>query len=425
MESFSKLLFYFGLVLHLFVLFLEFKKKLYTFRYPFLYILVVIGWIYPQLYSMLYQNLYTDILWKLELFIILCTISVYTGFYYNKKTVKYLKWKINLNKLIWFNLWLFLIGAFFDHKVNLISEEATLSFGGQWQGIITVYVFFAKLISVSLGTALVISLYQKSYLNLFVILGSSYFYLERVILGGRRQELFEFFIILTLWFYWRKKLIIPRLVFIFFSITGIILVNLIGIYRSLTVDSNIKIECFTLKLYLAHQVDWMDAFKEHLLNGANEVLNASLIVSASEKLFSFDFGLSIWNSFVFNYIPATFLGREFKEGLMFSFPDAAYKVYGHTPLVGSTFTGYSDAFRSFWYFGFLNFFLIAYIMGIWFRSSFYEDNITAKIILTQLYAFSLLAITHTTHHFFLEFIKLAVFLIPMLYLSRKREAIHK
>ncbi len=420
MKELSEVFFYVGLLVVLLIIFIEFKKKLYTFRYPILYALSVLGWVYPQLYSMIYQNLYTDILWKLEFFIIICSIAVYTGFYLNKKSLKHFNWRINFNRLVWLNFMLFLIGAFFYHKVSLMAEEATLLFGGQWQGIITVYVFFAKLLSISLGTALVIDLYKKHLVNFFVIIGSSYFYLERIVLAGRREEMVEFFIMFLLWLYWKRKIIMPRLFFLSFSIIGIFLINLIGIYRGLAVYSTIKIEQAIMKLWLAIQTDWLDIFKEYLITGANEILNAALIISATEKLLIFDFGVSIWNAFVFNYIPATFFGREFKQSLTIPFPDVAYEIYGHVPIVGSTLTGYADAFQSFWYFGFVKFFLISYIMGKFFRASMYEDNVTAKIILTQLYAPSLLAITHTTHHFFLEFIKLAVFLIPVLYISRKK-----
>jgi hypothetical protein len=55
-------------------------------------------------------------------------------------------------------------------------------------------------------------------------------------------------------------------------------------------------------------------------------------------------------------------------------------------------------------------------MKLWYFNS--KDSIIGKVVITQLYSVSLLAITHTTHHFFLVFIKLFVFLMPIFSLSK-------
>jgi len=416
---------YFLFILLVFVCMLifayEFRKKDYLFRYPLLASLAILGWAGLQIYGLIYNNEYPEILWKTILFITICTVAIFVGYYSNKKTVKHFNWEIDFKKLIFFNFIIFLVGAYFYHKVSLMAEEATLLFGGQWEGIITVYVFFAKLLSISLGVALVIDLYKKSFLNWFVIIASSYFFLERIILAGRREDTFEFIMFFLLWLWWKKGFIINRILFISLSFIGVVFINLVGVYRSLEVFSENKFSAFSEKLNLAFSINWFSLFKDYLTNPTTEILNATLIIDSSEKYPFFDFGLSIWNMFVHFYIPATFLGRDFKEGLKFNFPDTAYLVYGHTPVVGTTFTGFADAFQSFWWFGFIKFFLIGYIMSRWYKSAINRNNIIAKTVLLQLYPVSLLAITHTTHHFFLSFVKIFIFLIIPLYLCKKRK----
>jgi hypothetical protein len=395
---------------------IEFKKKDYLFRYPFLAALVFVGWISPQIYGLLDKNLYSYIIWKTILFAILCLISIYLGFRIKSRKLNISDQCLNLNRLIWLNFIIFLIGAYFYHKVSLSAEVANLIFGGQWEGIITVYAFFSKLLSLSLGISLIVDTYKKSYLNKLVILFSSYFYLEWIILAGRREEMIEFFIMFSLYIWWKKGKILSRWSFIVLFFIAMIFINSIGTYRSLEVTASNKLEIFIQKLQMAAQVDWIRHFKDFLNNPSSEILNAVIIIDFTEKYFFFDFGLSLWNAFVHSYIPATFLGREFKESLKFKFPDTVFEVYGYTPYIGTTFTGLSDSFQSFWWFGFIKFFLISYLMKLWYFNS--KDSIIGKVVITQLYSVSLLAITHTTHHFFLGFIKLFVFLMPIFSLSK-------
>jgi len=419
MMEFNYFLFSVLIILCLLIILIEFKKRDYLFRYPFLASLVFLSWISPQIYGLLINNVYSDIIWKTILFSILCLGSIYLGFYVKIKKINIFNWPLNLNRLIFLNFLIFLVGMYFYHKVSILAEEANLEFGGQWEGIITVYVFFAKLLSLSLAISLIVDIYKKSYLNRFIILSSSYFFLERIILAGRREDTIEFFIMLLLYIWWKKGKILSRWIFIGLFLVGMVFINTVGIYRSLQVYDTSKSSSFIQKLQLVSQLNWIESFKNFLNNPTTEVLNATLIIDSTEKYFFFDGGLSIWNAFVHSYIPATFLGREFKEGLKLKFPDVAYEVYGHIPHIGTTLTGLSDSFQSFWWFGFIKFFLISYLMKIWYFSS--KDSIIGKVVITQLYPVSLLAITHDIHHFFLEFIKLFVFLMPIFYLSKTKK----
>jgi hypothetical protein len=117
------------------------------------------------------------------------------------------------------------------------------------------------------------------------------------------------------------------------------------------------------------------------------------------------------------YVPGQFIGFDTKRSLMLSLDDAAYSLFGHIPASGSTSTGISDAFLSFWYFGAVKFLIIGYIMHSLSRAAD-KGQIVAQILLMLIFPGSLLAITHHTNWFFLTWIRIAAFLGPAIWYSR-------
>ena len=89
----------------------------------------------------------------------------------------------------------------------------------------------------------------------------------------------------------------------------------------------------------------------------------------------------------------------------------------YTPWPGTTPTGLADSFSSFWFFGAVKFFLIGFILSRWYRAA-NEGNFVAQLVIMLSMGAALHAITHTTHHFFLIFIKLAAFTVPVLLYAR-------
>ncbi len=97
--------------------------------------------------------------------------------------------------------------------------------------------------------------------------------------------------------------------------------------------------------------------------------------------------------------------------------DAAYVMFRHVPLTGSTATGLSEAFASFWYFGALEFLLIGLFMGRWYRAAV-AGNIAAQVSVILLMTAALESITHSTEVFLSDVLVLGLFLLPVLLIAR-------
>ena len=134
---------------------------------------------------------------------------------------------------------------------------------------------------------------------------------------------------------------------------------------------------------------------------------------------SFDFGLIHWNGFVNAYIPGQIVGNDFKNALIVNLGDAAYQTFYHIPHMGSTHTGMSDAFTSFWYFGAAKFFIIAFIMAKLYHAAD-RGHLVAQMLLMLVFVGALESITHSTDRFFMVWPKLIAFLLPALWYAKSR-----
>jgi hypothetical protein len=92
-------------------------------------------------------------------------------------------------------------------------------------------------------------------------------------------------------------------------------------------------------------------------------------------------------------------------------------VFGFVQPIGTTVTGLTDAFQSFWFFGAIKFFLIGFIMSRWWRAA-RDGNRVAQMVLMLCVGSSLEAITHTTHLFFLVFVEIGTFMLPAVLYAR-------
>lgn len=93
--------------------------------------------------------------------------------------------------------------------------------------------------------------------------------------------------------------------------------------------------------------------------------NAALGIDRCYKENEYNFGLFIWNGFVFNYVPKRLVGQDVKDGLTVHFKADKY-IQNLTNGITCT-TGYYDAFSSFAWFGFIVFYALARLFA-WLKS---------------------------------------------------------
>lgn len=395
-------------------------------QFPILAAAVFLGWVTPQFLGLTkFYGLPPGALDKAVLMAIFCLGAAHWGFIQNSQPAKMFRWSFNRRKLLISSAILSLLGAFFFFKVGQLAAEANASTGG-WTGPITIYVFFAHMLTVGFAIALILHVRRPS-LGTWLVLGIGLlFYLERIFIAGRREDMIDLFLmaVYVLWF--NRRWAPPRSVIIGAFIVGALVINSAGDYRSTMLRED--------------GASWSGAGVEEILSidfvgnlkriaegnaGGEEVRNAALTIEAVDRQLSFDYGFSLWNGFVHSYIPAQLIGADVKTALTIELGNPPYKEFGHIPHTGTTFTGLADSFSSFWFFGAVKFFLIGYILSRWYRAAS-EGNFVAQLVILLSTGSALLAITHTTHQFFLVFIKLAAFTIPALIYARvKRRTSHQ
>ena len=393
-------------------------------QYPFLAAAVMLGWVFPQLVGLsLNQTVSYGAAAKSTIFTLLCLLAGTYGYTKNLRPAKMFNWELSLSRLHFAAAFLSAAGAYFFLKVSSLAAEAIDLYGGAWTGIITIYVFLSSMLTVGMVMAVVAQIHRSSLVGLSIILFDLAFYFDRIVIQGRRTAMVEVFAI-ALFFVWARRQWLPPRSLIFGAICfGALVVNSIGDYRAimLTTEGN-NFGWSGAGAGDIAQIDFLGNFLRNVRDPSpyanQEILNATLTIEAEERAPSFDFGLSIWNAFVVTYVPAQLVGVELKQDLLIPFGDIVFAEFDHVRYEGTTSTGMSDSFRSFWYFGAIKFALIGLIMSRWYRAAM-RGNPVAQMIIMLITPLALLGITHTTHQFFLGFVSLALFLLPAVYFSRR------
>jgi len=388
-------------------------------QFPFLAAVVFMGWITPQLLGLTsYPRRPPGALEKTILMAWLCLLACWAGYVFNQRPARLFEWRFDRRRLVWASAALSLVGAFFFYQVSLLAVDVIERFGGQWTGVITIYFFLAGLLTVGFAMALLLHLATPTLPTLIIVLFGLSFYLDRVLIQGRRQDAVELclMVLMALWF--QRRWLPPRSLMIGAFLLGALFVNSVGDYRSTMLGKD--------------HYSWSGAGVTELLNidfvgnllgivkgeqPASELYIAMFSIEATDRRRDFDYGLSLWNGFVERYVPGQLIGPERKHSLYIEGRDGAGQVFGFVPNFGATSTGLTDAFHSFWFFGAIKFFLIGFIMSRWWRAAS-AGNRVAQMVLMLCIGSSLEAITHTTHHFFLVFVEIVTFMLPALLYAR-------
>jgi hypothetical protein len=338
---------------------------------------------------------------------ILCSVCCYFGHIANKRPLRSFNWKFDPKRLLRAATILSLFGAYFYYQMSLLAESATADYGGGWTGIITIYVFFSSMVTVGLVLALLVHFNNSSRWSYVLIIFDLSLYFDRIVMNGRRAAMVEIFVIagLVIWFYRRK--LVPRSLMVLVLVCGSLVINSIGDYRSAVMGQDAK------GFDAVAKIDFVGNLESLFTHGGPELTNAVYIIEAVDKNMTFDLGLSHWNGLVNAYIPGQIFGADFKRSILLELPNAAYTEFSYVSSFGSTVTGLSDAFASYWYFGALEFFFIGFVMAKLFRSG-NNGHLVAQVLLMLVFVDALQAITHTTDLFFVAWPKALAFLFPAL-----------
>ena len=167
-----------------------------------------------------------------------------------------------------------------------------------------------------------------------------------------------------------------------------------------------------------------DAFRE--INFMEQFRGALDPDAISElKTGDYEFGVGYWNQIVFRFVPAQFLGRDFKDSLMIGgeqrdMSDFVYDVLGFQLPVGLTVTGMGDAFNEFGYLGCLFFAAVGYLFKTLWAAANRPNGIVAQILYIQITTSAMRAATHQTIDFLPAFIYGLTFIGAIGFYARER-----
>ena len=386
------------------------EKKLY--EYPFLAGATFLGYIIPQFIGLQHdQSLPFGAYDKTVFMALLCVICIYAGYYSTKKPFKIFQWDFERKDLLRLALILSLFGSVFFFLISRLPEEMTDE--SQWTGLPVAYIFMAKVLKYGMAISFYLFFRYKDKRALAITIYDLMFYADRILLKGRRGDTVELVMVILITLFFTRHYVIPRLAMLGGIVLGTLLLYSIGDYREQVRGEGKS------PLEAIQNISFQKNFESILSEGHSEVTNAIYTIASTEATGNYDYGVFHWNTLVFNYIPAQLFGSAFKNALYIDYKEGFGPYFYYNAAVGSTFTGIADSFRSFWYFGALKFFLIAYILRKMFLSA-EAGNVVFIILSAVIMKDAMHAITHHTQWFFSPLVHIGIFLMTGLYLIRKK-----
>ena len=334
---------------------------------PFLTSAVYLGWVLPQILS-IRQGIYAsnEYLTTLYMMSILCLVALLIGWRQaNRKQwrVRPMDEALNLASLQYSAIIVTGIVGVAVLGVDLRPAEEKMA--ATWSGPIVIWYFFSNLKVVSLALSGILFFRRRSTLSTILLVINLMFYLPAILMFFRRRALAELAIAGCLALYFGRKKRLPRSMVVVGLVLGSFFVFAVGELRGLA--RGIDGEWRLLEFETIASVDFIGATPLRDEKQAVELTNALSLIDVSSRTGYHSFGLSTWDRFVFQYVPATFVGASVKQGLMAdvgaNLDRMMFTQLGYVRGFGSTSTGIAEAYVEFWYFGVIFFYLIALILG--------------------------------------------------------------
>jgi hypothetical protein len=146
-----------------------------------------------------------------------------------------------------------------------------------------------------------------------------------------------------------------------------------------------------------------------------EIYNGVNFMDNKAKGGHYTLGLHFWNALVFSYVPAQFLGRDFKQGLMVNLTDDTAQT-GFAKSNGTCETGIGEAFMAFGYFGCGLFFVLGVFMR-WLWEGAVRDSVLHQLLLMLCTLPAIMSFNIQIWSFINAALNIALFAGPLLWWS--------
>ncbi len=305
--------------------------------------------------------------------------------------------------------------------ILLESVRAEVAHMTQWSGRATIIYFFASLRIMPFALSAILLLRRRTpfrwalfLINLAIVSQIAFIYL-------RRSEVIDVVVILF-GSYWFVRNRMPRLIYTVPAFVFVLfVVYAIGDLRR---NAN-QLEFGAANASMFSPDVWRGVGVESTLAEASvapDVLNGIYMIDYVSGPGDYALGAVTWDRIILQWVPATYLGADFKNSLMFGSQSinakmTGYKGYGFR--LGTTPTGIGSAFADFSYLGAL-YFMVAALLVSWLYKKALSGDIWDQVLYLNLLPLLLISFTHTHPLLLVQFPLFFGFWLGLKYISRFR-----
>lgn len=374
-----------------------------AYELPFLAGVMTLTFVLPQLPGILADPFMDPADYTRTIVItILAVAMMRLGWLRNARPITIFKQVYDEGRLLKIAAILSLFGSIFYYKLSQLPGDVKV--GVEISGVQVIYLFFAEFLTYGLAISLLCLARRPSLLSMLIVGYDLLFYLQRIVVTGKRAETAELALMILLAFWFHRRWAPSRWMLVAGLVAAMIGMSSIAQYRNITRANSGPVWGKIAK------IDVTADFENQLESGGPEMRNAIHRIGYISRQLRFDYGAIHWNRLVQEFVPSQIVGTEFKEALKLPMPP---EDRDYNPLTGTTETGMADAFGSFWYFGVLEFFLLAYVMArLWATAN--AGWTTGQIVYTLSAIPAIHAISHLTDWVVDTWVQMLLFLAPVL-----------
>jgi hypothetical protein len=376
------------------------------YQFPFQVGAVTFAFILVQVPGLAHERFLPDSAFvKTIAFLIACLVMSWAGWASSGKPLTLFRLSFDERRLLIAAACLSIVGAYFYYALSRVPPELTIAV--QMTGVPVIYVFFSRLLVYGLAVSTLCLAHRFSIAALGIVGFDLLFIFDRIIRSGSRADTTELIMIFALAWWFQRRRVIPRWLALGGLVIGTLLMNSVGDYRAVA-----KSDTSSTWTDIA-EIDVVGNTTKVWNGGGEELRNAIYRLSYTDQVKQFDYGLSHWNNIVFAFVPAQLVGSDLKSRLMVKLPPQARN---YNPSLGTTETGLADAFQSFWYFGAMKFFLLAYVMRRILASA-ERGEFAAQFVYVLSVVPAMHSITHKTDWVLMIWVHMLLFAAPVLWLA--------
>lgn len=372
-----------------------------VFAYPTMISFLGLAWVVPQgieLESYRHSQYASGAFW---LYVTACFLFTYWGFKLGRRVKNKRMVQVADDELPSFKTKRLLIAAATMTAMGQIAILQirgidTSAMGGQWTGIVTMWVLLASANGFGLCLAVLVFARTQSRFALAIAIVATIPYLQAAFIFVRREAIFDLVILTAGAWYIAKNRTPPRIAIISFLLVGTVILNSVGDIRGRVATGETNL----LGVLISESIYKNFNYLKLTQGSASEIGLAQYDFWHMNETWDWEYGTDYWNKLVHQYVPAFLVGRTIKNGLKVDTLSERMKRGENTGLfsLGSTRTGFSDSYRNFGVFGVLVFAAIGYFFGVLFAIAL-AGGISGQYFYLILLAEGLKAFTHSTNEF--------------------------